>query len=148
MPLRPARAPRHPAAAALAGLALVALPLLASAADPLQQAIARGKQSFLHETFGGSGRVCNSCHFAGGTQPGKLPDGSPVPSLGNAATIFPRIAEDDGRVITLPDQVRLCVAGAIGGKAPAYGSDQLNALVAYVSSLAQGKPVELGAEPK
>jgi len=114
----------------------------------LQQAIARGHEAFLHEHFGASsGRVCDTCHSGGGRQPGMRPDGVPIPSLNNAATIFPRLDEDGQRLITLPDQVRACVGGAIGGKPPAYGSDALNALVAYVTSLSQGKPIDMGADP-
>ena len=133
-------------AAAVAALACAAP---AAAADsPLQQAIARGRDHFLHDTFGGAGRVCNSCHLGGGAQPGRRPDGVAMPSLTNAAAVFPRLAEDGQTVITLSDQVRRCVAGAVKGDPPAFGSDALNTLVLYVSSLSQGKAVDLGAEPK
>lgn len=115
---------------------------------PLQQAIARGREHFLHDTFGGAGRVCNTCHLGGGMQPGQRPDGVPMPSLTNAAAVFPRVGEDGHTVITLSDQVRRCVAGAVKGNPPAFGSDELNTLVLYVSSLSQGKAVDLGAEPK
>ncbi len=133
--------------------ALWAVSVMASApawaADPqLQQAIAHGKELFFHETFGGRGRVCESCHLGGGTRQGQRPDGEPIPSLSNAAAIFPRISEDDHKLITLADQVRVCVGGALNGHAPAYGSDELNSLVAYVTSLSQGKPIDMGADPK
>lgn len=119
------------------------------AADPeLQQAIARGSELFLHNTFDGRGRVCESCHLGGGTQQGQLPDGRAIPSLSNAAAIFPRISEDDHRLITLTDQVRTCIGGALNGKPPAYGSPELNSLVAYVTSLSQGKAIDMGGRPK
>jgi len=111
----------------------------------LQKAIARGSEAFLHDSFGAaSGRVCNTCHLAGGTQPGKLPNGKAIPSLSNAAAIFPRVREQDHALITLPDQIRSCVAGAIQGQPPEYGSETLNALVSYVTSLAQGRPIDMG----
>jgi thiosulfate dehydrogenase len=120
----------------------------AAAADAvLQQAIARGREHFLHDSFGGHGRVCDTCHLGGGTLAGKGPDGQPIPSLSNAAAIFPRVSED-GRIITLSDQVRACVAGAIRGTPPAYGSDELNALLAYLGSLSQGKPLDMGGDPR
>ncbi len=136
---------------ALAGAVLAALlcGTPARAADsPLQQAIARGRDHFLHDTFGGAGRVCDTCHLGGGTRAGQSPDGQPMPSLTNAAAVFPRIGEDGHTVITLPDQVRRCVAGAVKGKPPAYGSDDLNSLVLYVTSLSQGRSVDPGADPR
>jgi len=137
----------------LAALVLAATSSLgwapSDAADPqLQQAISRGHDLFLHNTFGGRGRVCETCHVGGGTRQGRRPDGEPIPSLSNAATIFPRISQDDGRLITLSDQVRVCVGGALNGNPPAYGSDELNSLVAYVTSLSQGKSIDMGADPK
>jgi|SRR5208283_3397128 len=144
----------HPRQAGIAVLAIGSIlallgPLAARAVDPsLQEAIARGSDNFLHNTFGGSGRVCNTCHLGGGTQPGRLPNGEAIPSLANAAAIFPRIREEDHALITLPDQVRSCVAGAIKGKVPDYGSDELNSLVSYVTSLSQGKAIDMGGVPK
>jgi thiosulfate dehydrogenase len=121
----------------------------AYAIDPLlQKEIAHGEEAFLHNTFGGGGRVCNSCHLGGGTQAGQLPNGEAIPSLTNAAAIFPRVREQDHALITLADQVRTCVAGAIKGKAPEYGSEELNALVSYVTSLSQGKAIDMGGMAK
>jgi len=144
---------RHTSLWALAAWLLGASALfestLVQAADPqLQQAIARGKDHFLHSTFAGRGRVCETCHLGGGMRQGQLPDGRPIPSLLNAAAIFPRISEDDQKLITLADQIRTCIGGALNGNAPAYGSDELNSLVAYVTSLSQGKPIDMGADPK
>lgn len=129
-------------------LALLA-PMAATAFDPqLQEAVARGHENFLHNTFGGSGRVCNTCHLGGGTRAGRLPNGEAIPSLANAAAIFPRIRQEDHALITLADQVRSCVAGAIKGKPPAYGSEELNSLVSYVTSLSEGKAIEMGGAPR
>ncbi|BAP88105.1 cytochrome c, class I [Burkholderiales bacterium GJ-E10] len=134
------------------GIAIGLSALLASSAyamDPqLAKAVAQGKQMYLHDTFGGNGRVCNSCHLGGGREPGRLPDGTRIPSLTNAAAIFPRISRRNGHLITLPDQVAHCIGGALQGNPPDYGSAQLNALVAYVTSLAQGKPIDMGGKPR
>ncbi|MGD0493363.1 MAG: cytochrome C [Steroidobacteraceae bacterium] len=137
--------------AGIAGAALAAFLVRAGVpADPqLQKAIARGADAFAHEKFGGSGRVCESCHLGGGLPAGRRPDGVAIPSLANAAAVFPRISGDEGHsLITLSDQVRACVAGAIRGTPPAYGSDELNSLVAYVTSLSQGKAIEMGGSPR
>jgi thiosulfate dehydrogenase len=142
--------PLFVAAIAGAGFAAFLVRAAPPAADaPLQQAIARGADAFAHEKFGGSGRVCETCHLGGGLKEGRRPDGVAIPSLANAAAVFPRISDDDGHsVITLSDQVRACVMGAIRGKPPAYSSDELNSLVAYVTSLSKGKVIEMGGAPR
>jgi thiosulfate dehydrogenase len=129
----------------LLGACALALPWRAAAIDPaLQKAVDRGSELFHHETFNGSGRVCNTCHLEGGTRAGLLPNGEAIPSLRNAATIFPRVRERDHALITLPDQIRGCVAGGLQGKPPEYGSEALNALASYVTSLSQGQPIDMG----
>ena len=142
--------PLFVAAIAGAGFAAFLVRAAPPAADaPLQQAIARGADAFAHEKFGGCGRVCETCHLGGGLKEGRRPDGVAIPSLANAAAVFPRISDDDGHsVITLSDQVRACVMGAIRGKPPAYSSDELNSLVAYVTSLSKGKVIEMGGAPR
>ena len=121
----------------------------ASAAEPqLEKTIQDGKALFVRETFGGNGETCQSCHVGGGAAPGKLPNGTAIPSLSNAAVIFPRFNPKANKVFTLEDQLRSCIAGGLQGKPPAYGSEQLTQLVSYVSSLAQGKPLEMGGKPQ
>ncbi len=130
-------------------LAATGLPLAwaGTVSGPLAQAVAKGKDIFAHDTFGGGrGMTCQSCHTAGGTTAGTTPSGAKIPSLSNAAAIFPRYAH--GQLVTLEDQVRRCVAGALGGKPPAYDSQQMRDLVAYMTSLSQGKPINMGGKPQ
>ena len=127
------------------GASAVAAPV----ADPqLEKVVAQGKDAFTHNTFSGNGRFCQTCHLSGGMAPGRLPDGKAIPSLANAAAVFPLFKPRQGKVVTLPDQIRNCVEGALEGKAPAYGSDELNALVVYVTSLSQGKVIDMGGKPQ
>ena len=126
-------------ASALSCFALLFTFPAALAADmqtQLQSAAKQGKDIFMHPSFGGNGKACNSCHHDGGTGPGALPDGTPLPSLSNAAAIFPRLNKK-GKLITLQDQVHNCVAGAIEGTPPAYDSDKMRLLVVYLTSLSQ-----------
>lgn len=117
--------------------------------DPaLEQATQHGKQLFTHETFGGNGAVCQSCHLNGGVGPGKRPDGPAIPSLTNAAAIFPRYKVQAGKIFTLQDQIRGCVGMALQGNPPAYDSTELNDLTVYVTSLAQGKALDMGGKPQ
>ena len=133
----------------LAALLLASLAAPASAlASPLDDAVAQGKQLFSQPSFGGNGRDCQSCHLSGGTTAGRLPNGKEIPSLNNAAAIFPRYNARMHKVIQLSDQVRSCIANAIQGTPPDYGSAKLNALVSYVTSLSQGKPIDMGGKPK
>lgn len=121
----------------------------ASAFEPnLEKSIEQGKANFTKSVFGGNGKSCNSCHMDGGTKPGKLPNGMVAPSLLNAATLFPRFRAKSNMVVTLPDQIRACVAGAIQGTPPAYGSEELNSLASYVTSLSQGKAIDMGGKPQ
>lgn len=119
-----------------------------AAGTELDNAIAQGKNSFAHDTFAGNGKVCASCHLGDGKEPGKLPNGKAIPSLTNAAAIFPRFQQRTGKVITLTDQIRSCAVNALQGTPPDYGSDKLNALASYVTSLAQGKPIDMGGTPQ
>ena len=136
----------------LAACAAAILALSAAAAgaadDPLAQAVTRGADLFAHETFGGGGRTCETCHVGGGKAPGLLPGGRQLPSLVNAAAIFPRFSRGAGAVVTLEGQIRQCIHGGLGGTPPAAGSPDLVALAAYLGSIAHGQPVEVGAAPK
>jgi thiosulfate dehydrogenase len=120
-----------------------------AAAEPqLEKAIQDGKALFLHETFGGNGMTCEACHVNGGVGSGRTAKRSTIPSLSNAATIYPRFDIKQNKVITLEDKIQNCVAGALRGKPPAYGSEQMTQLLVYVTSLAQGKPLNLGGKPE
>jgi thiosulfate dehydrogenase len=136
-------APRLLAAAAI-GLACIG-PLETRAAkaaadtevNSIQQAVQRGADIFAHDQFGGV-RTCETCHFNGGRAAGRLPDGEAVPSLVGAAAAFPRFAPRLQSVITLSQQLDLCIAGGLQGKPPAPGSPELVDLETYVTSLSKG----------
>jgi thiosulfate dehydrogenase len=136
------------AAALTFGLALSMTEAVAATAPQLEKAVQDGKTLFGHETFWGNGKTCESCHAGGGVGEGKLPNGKVIASLSNAATIFPRFREKSNKVITLSDQVRNCVEGGLGGTPPDYGSEKLTDLVAYLTSLSQGKPIDMGGKPQ
>lgn len=136
----------------LAAVSLVGVGAMAGAApvsDPqLEKVVAQGKTVFTHDKFGGNGRVCESCHLGGGLEPGRRPDGKPIPSLANAAAVFPRYKARAGRVFTLSDQVRACIGGALEGTDPGEGSEKVTALVVYLTSLSQGKAIDMGGKPQ
>lgn len=123
-------------------------PVNAAGQSALASAVKKGRSLFLHDTFGGSGKTCDSCHRAAGMGPTVLPNGAEFPSLSNAASIFPRYSKRAGKVITIEDQIRGCVAGGLRGKPPAYNSAAMRELTTYLTSLSQGKPVDMGGKPK
>lgn len=117
----------------------------AGLAGPLAKMAAHGRDIFLHDTFGGRGMTCDSCHTGGGRGPTVVPGSSMKgPSLSNAAAVFPRYKADDGRVLTLADQIHGCIRGALGGRPPPYDSDAMRALETYLTALSQGKPMNMG----
>lgn len=130
-------------------IVLFASMLYSAAIDPqLEKAIKNGKDLFKSNTFGGNGNTCETCHTAGGTKPGMTPGGMKLPSLSNAAAIFPRFNPKNNKVVTLEDQIMNCAAGGLQGKPPAYGSTEMNDLVCYITSLSQGKPIDMGGKPR
>ena len=135
----------------IVGLALAVAGTNAVAAangDSLQQVVERGKNLFMTATFEGNGRHCNTCHKGGGTAMSELPNGKKFASLSNAASIFPRYDAENHRVKTILDQVQHCVDAALKGKPPAYDSAEMTELVSYLTSLSQGKPVNMDGKPQ
>jgi thiosulfate dehydrogenase len=128
-------------------LAVAMLPAPASA-DPLADSVQHGKQLFTSAHFDGNGRTCNTCHRGEGRTAGMLPNGKPIPSLSNAAAIFPRYNKRAGKVITLQQQVHSCILNALQGKPPAYDSQDMTDLVSYLTSLSQGKSIAMGSAPR
>jgi thiosulfate dehydrogenase len=118
-----------------------------AAEAPLEMAVATGAHLFATATFGGNGRTCESCHQEGGETAGQL-GGRKLPSLLNAAAIYPRFSRRAGQVVTLEGQVQSCIKGGLNGTPPELGSPDLIALTAYLGSIAKGQQVEIGGAPK
>lgn len=129
-------------------LGLCAASAWAKEPESLQASIQQGSQIFATDTFGGKGLTCQSCHAGGGKQPGQLGNGSKIPSLTNAAAIFPRYSPRAMKVVTLENQIQACIAGALGGKPLEYGGLKMTDLVSYLTSLSHGKSMEMGGKPK
>lgn len=120
---------------------------LAAPGTQVQEAIGNGAKLFSHESFGGK-RTCDACHVNGGKGPGRTPDGRAIPSLENAAAIFPRFNARAGRILTLQDQIRSCIHGGLQGNPPPEGSNEVVDLLSYVTSLSQGKPIDMDGQPR
>ena len=109
---------------------------------PLETAVATGAHLFATATFGGNGRTCEGCHNDGGKALGQLGDRR-LPSLLNAAAIYPRFSPGAGKVITLEGQVQSCIKGGLAGTPPELGSPDMVAINAYLGSIAKVRPISL-----
>ncbi|MBU2849526.1 hypothetical protein HF929_00145 [Acidithiobacillus ferrivorans] len=72
-----------------------------------------------------------------------LPNGKKIPSLLGAAATFPKYNKRAGKVITLEMQVNSCIANGLGGMPLSSSGPKMVALVSYLTSLSQGKPVNI-----
>lgn len=143
------RALRHAASAALtAALALSSGAAVAAAYPPaLKHAVHEGAQLFTSTTLGTNGRSCQSCHLNGGRTMGRLPNGKKIPSLRNAAAIFPRYSGKAGFVRTLTMQINHCIEGGLGGMPLSASSPKMVALDSYFHALAAGKRLHMNGKP-
>ncbi len=85
----------------------------------------------------GNGLDCQNCHLDAGRLAGSAP-------LWAAYTSFPAYRAKNGKVNSFEDRLAGCFRFSMNGKAPAYDSKEMVALVAYSYWLAQGAPT--GAE--
>lgn len=147
------------AATALAlGLSLPAMASMmmnpAAAKHALQAAAKQGGVLFAKDTFGGHRMMggapvtCQTCHLGGGLVAGRLPTGKTIPSLVNAAAIFPRYNPMAHKVVSLGGQIQHCIAGGLGGRPPALGSKPMVDMEAYLASIAHGQSMDAGGKPK
>lgn len=139
---------RNVAATAFGTALLLSAAACARAAEtPLELAVGRGATLFRAATFGGNGQTCESCHADGGKTPAQLGNRK-LPSLLNAAAIYPRFSAGVGQVVTLEGQIQQCIKGGLAGTPPELGSADLVAIAAYLGSIAKGQLIEIGGAPK
>lgn len=88
----------------------------------------------LMKPYVGADLECSDCHLAGGTQPR---GGSFVGVYGR----FPQWNKRAHRVIALQDRIAECFLYSMNGRAPAYSSKAMIAIVAYMAWLSRGSSV-------
>ncbi|MGB9596439.1 MAG: c-type cytochrome [Candidatus Poribacteria bacterium] len=119
-----------------------------TAVDPkaeLEKVIARGKVLFNDAKLGKSGSSCNSCHPNGGTTGGQMM-GMAIPTLKGAAATFPKYKTNAKAVITLQQMNNMCIQMIMKGTPLKLDSADSIALAAYVTSLSNGTPVQVGGK--
>jgi thiosulfate dehydrogenase len=93
----------------------------------------------LTRQYVGAALNCTSCHLENGTHP-------TAASFLDVATAYPAWAGREGRVITLEDRVLNCFMRSCNGIRPPQGSPPVVAMVAYITSLSEGRPIRMNAE--
>jgi len=105
----------------------------------LKEAIRRGHDLFVNTQQLRGENVfnnmnCVSCHLGDG----RLPFSGPV---WPAAVVLPDFRPKNDHVNSLEERLAGCFTYSMNGKPPAYGSDDMLALVSYLKWLAKGVPV-------
>ena len=101
--------------------------------------IAHGKELFNDPKLGNNttGLTCNGCHPVGGTAGGE------AGVIMSSAVTFPKVKGPQKKVITLGQMINVCIANRLKGEPLDLNSQDAVDLVAYVTSLSQGKAVNL-----
>lgn len=88
---------------------------------------------FFNKVQGSKGKSCASCHSGSGA----------MKSLDGVAATYPKWSDKAGRVLSLEDQINMCLKGAMGADPLKIKSDGMNGISLYVRSLAQGAKVNV-----
>lgn len=111
----------------------------------LAKALERGKTLFNDPKLGKTNMSCNSCHPGGGTNRSKVMN-MDVPEIKGSAATFPKFKASAKRVITLQQMNNMCIEMIMKGKPLPLDSDDSIALAAYVTSLSNGVPIQIGGK--
>ena len=82
---------------------------------------------------------CTSCHLSNGSEAYAAP-------WNNMPSIYPIYRTRAGRVNTIQERINGCFERSMNGKALDLGSDDMNAMVAYMSWLSQDMPFGVSPE--
>ena len=98
--------------------------------------IERGKALFADVNLGTTGKSCESCHPAGGTE-GMEMEGMTTKPLTGVKDKYPGVFAmiDPEKEVTLAEVINFCIVNPLGGEALAEDSQEMKGLLAYVESL-------------
>lgn len=119
-----------------------------------EEAIAHGKKLYSDTGLSTNDRSCNTCHPGGATTSGEaeipmaLKNGMkpklPIPSLIGAAATFPKYKVPSDAVVQLAEMDNNCIRMFMMGKPLDLSSKDARDLVTYISTLSNGREVEIG----
>ena len=93
----------------------------------------------LSRQYVGNALSCTSCHLSNGRH-------ERAGTFLGTATAYPAWSPRENRVITLEDRVLNCFMRSCNGTRPPLGSEVSVAVTAYISSLSQGKPLQMNSK--
>lgn len=107
----------------------------------MKEAVRRGHDLFVNtqQLYGKNvynNMNCSSCHMG----EGRLPFAGPI---WPAAVVLPSFRPKNDHVNSLEERIAGCFTYSMNGKPPAYGSDDMLAISAYIQWLASGVPMYL-----
>ncbi|GAX90360.1 c-type cytochrome [Effusibacillus lacus] len=82
---------------------------------------------------------CSSCHGAAGTDS--------TSSLVGVTAVYPKYISRAGKVLTIEDRINGCFQRSMNGKPLAYNSDEMRAMVAYLTYISKGVPTGTKERP-
>lgn len=82
---------------------------------------------------------CSSCHGGAGTDK--------TSSLVGVTAVYPQYNPRAGKVLTIEDRINGCFQRSMNGKPIPYNSDEMRAMVAYLSYISEGVPTGIKERP-
>ena len=102
-------------------------------ANPAQLWLAQGR-TLWNKSAGAAQRACGGCH-------------GDVARMRGVAASYPRLHAATGRLFNLEDQVRHCTSERQRAPVPAFESDELLALTAWITQASDGLPLRSSPDP-
>ena len=133
------------ATTAASGKPVIKMPDIATVPDDeYGAAVRRGLQIVNHTAQElpnnvGNKLNCTSCHLGNGSEAYAAP-------WNNITSIYPMYRPRAGRVNVIQERINGCFERSMNGKALELGSDDMNAIVAYMSWLSQDMPFGVSPE--
>ncbi len=102
--------------------------------------INRGRIAFADTNFGNNSQSCESCHLKGGKKKNFV-NSKVIPNLKGIAATYPKYSIEQGKVITLEQQVNYCLENYLDGLPLPLDDVTIVAFCCYLTSLSEGKKI-------
>lgn len=86
-----------------------------------------------------NGLSCTSCHAGAGMDENSS-------SMVGVSSVYPMYIPRSGKIVTLEDRINGCMIRSMNGEKFPEGSEDLNAMVAYLTYISEGIPSEMNAD--
>lgn len=82
---------------------------------------------------------CTSCHAGAGTEEN-------TSSMVGVSAVYPMYIPRSGQIVTLEERINGCMVRSMAGEKFADGDEDMDAMVAYLTYISEGIPVEMNAD--